>query len=817
MDLEMSWNGFLRRSSRLTGQDSKICTLCNQELDSGVDLAGYEKHISTIHSQALNEKASDEEKSNWVQSLWKAMLQSTTVESDGDKPAAATYEAHPRRTGKVAPAGESTKSSAAPLPSNRRKVAADPDSRQVSQGQQPQDPSAAAAVQKTPASSLKREGSRSRSHSPPRRSKAKPVSTPSKDETRADFDRGPLQKGRLWNPDDDSTRPRPHSYDQSNVATNHRLRVSSATHTKLPRQAQQARQAQQTQQVQQAQPAQATANRAPTFAVDDTARLIKQPETRPISQEQLVAEVKGIYAGLVMVENKCVEVDNSQNAHSAFTHKLNNEQWQALIALHRTLLHEHHDFFLASQHPSASSALRKLASKYAMPARMWRHGIHSFLELLRHRLPASLEHMLTFIYMAYSMMALLYETVPAFEDTWIECLGDLGRYRMAVEDDDPRDREVWTSVSRHWYSKASDKAPTTGRLYHHLAILARPAAAQQLFYYTKSLCVAIPFASARESIMTLFEPAMAQNASQKLRIQPNELAFVRAHGIMFCKKSQDKLESFMNEFVGSLDSHIGCTARRWIEFGYFIAISNCCALVGYGIENNPIFNAIKQARPDEAEDQDQDQAMTGSEIYQTTPGDIQNVLTLMNNTHNAVFRRFGDTNVLSYIHATLAFAYDMSFVPEAMAYVAPGFPWKLTALMLNTLLASYQSYSRIESENLPQPEKGDPPRPLPEDYAMRGLLWTDKHFPDDWFCIDKVGDEERYFEVASMTEERKERILHMGCRIAARNGEWLRYSSTTHQFSVGPQYDIDLGAVFSDLVISPSTEYEELPDATATF
>ncbi len=34
----------------------------------------------------------------------------------------------------------------------------------------------------------------------------------------------------------------------------------------------------------------------------------KQPETRPISQDQLVAEVKGIYAGLVMVESKCIEV-----------------------------------------------------------------------------------------------------------------------------------------------------------------------------------------------------------------------------------------------------------------------------------------------------------------------------------------------------------------------------------------------------------------------------------------------------------------------------------------------------------------------------
>ena len=40
------------------------------------------------------------------------------------------------------------------------------------------------------------------------------------------------------------------------------------------------------------------------------------------------------------------------------------------------------------------------------------------------------------------MIALLYETVAAFKDTWIECLGDLGRYRMAIEDDDIRDREV---------------------------------------------------------------------------------------------------------------------------------------------------------------------------------------------------------------------------------------------------------------------------------------------------------------------------------------------------------------------------------------
>ena len=69
------------------------------------------------------------------------------------------------------------------------------------------------------------------------------------------------------------------------------------------------------------------------------------------------------------------------------------------------------------------------------PARMWRHGIYSFLDLLRHALLATLDHIKAFIYLAYSMMTLLYKIVPAFEDTWIECLGDLARYRMAIEDD----------------------------------------------------------------------------------------------------------------------------------------------------------------------------------------------------------------------------------------------------------------------------------------------------------------------------------------------------------------------------------------------
>ena len=561
MDLAKKWNEHLRRESRKLRPEAEIaCPLCGYEIRHrqqqhqqqqqqqqnqqqqqqqqqpvGAEpalFALFETHLADAHGPLLHEKATAEEKADWIRSQWEA--------------------AQPRND-RTAAAAEGAEPSAARPPSRRKHagpghpVAAAEDSPE-------------ARPRKSPTPSVKREGSRDRSVSPPKRSKAR--GTPAAEEGWADFDRGSYQKGRLWSPDEDgAAAPRPRPYDRSNVASYQRQRVLSPSQPKSSSSSSSSSH----------RPPQPPPPPPPPADAQPTP-LIKQPETRPISQEQLIAEVKGIYAGLVMVESKCIEVDNAHSARNDLANRLNNlnnEQWQALIALHRTLLNEHHDFFLASQHPSANPALRRLAAKYAMPARMWRHGIHSFLELLRHRLPASLDHMLTFIYLSYSMMALLYETVPAFEDTWIECLGDLSRYRMAIEDEDEQDREVWTDVSRHWYSKASDKSPTTGRLYHHLAILARPNVLQQLYYYTKSLCVEMPFVSARESIMTLFEPVLAPAANpQRSRLLPTEFAFLKTHAILFTGKKQEELAEAKAEYLRFLDGHIARSSRRWVEPGY---------------------------------------------------------------------------------------------------------------------------------------------------------------------------------------------------------------------------------------------------------
>jgi len=627
---------------------------------------------------------------------------------------------------------------------------------------------------------------------PPRRSKARPTSAPyasaSDTDLRRSGDMGdnlprpPVTKKSLWSPEQDSPLTKS-SFDPSNIQPQNRRNQGPLSKPRkvfqTPPHAVSSWQPSSQKPPNQAASAIVSRSSNPssqTQPKEELYDIVMQPETRPISQEQLVAEVKGIYAGLVMVEAKCIEVDNKQAALASVdpgaAPKLNNEQWQALIALHRTLLHEHHDFFLASQHPSASPALRRLACKYAMPARMWRHGIHSFLELLRHRLPASLDHMLAFIYLAYSMMALLYETVPAFEDTWIECLGDLGRYRMAIEDDDIRDREVWTGVARHWYSKASNKSPTTGRLYHHLAILARPNALQQLFYYSKSLGVSTSFVSARESILTLFDPVLnTDNGQTQYRLPPLDTAFVKAHALLFTNKEiETRFEPAMNQFLSLLDNQIGRVTRKFMEQGYQIAIANSVALLGFASKDNLLMCAISSSTKD-----DSDVQMEGTSPNEP-PLSFTNAQRLNNTTLEIVLQRIGDPNVLPFIHVTLAFMYYMSRYPGAISILRTGFPWELLSIMLNTLLVSLKTTGPIENDTFPRPEKDDA-RPLPEDFALQGLIWTEDYFLPEWFDNKKIDEEDKYHERASMTAQRKEMILWLAVRIARSAGSGLNFDS----------------------------------------
>lgn len=535
-------------------------------------------------------------------------------------------------------------------------------------------------------------------------------------------------------------------------------------------------------------------------------QMLLQPETRPISHAQLVVEVKGIYHGLVMVEQKCIEVDEKQLAAAlerdpSKKTDLKDGQWQALIALHKTLLHEHHDFFLASQHPSASPPLSKLASKYTMPARMWRHGIHAFLEVLRHRLPASLDHMLAFIYIAYSMMALLYETVTTFEDTWIECLGDLGRYRMAIEDSNTGDREIWGAVARSWYNKAADRRPGIGRLYHHLAILARPFSLSQLAYYTRSLSSVEPFDSARVSVMALFQPVLDGKTFSHHRVKALELAYIKLHGVLF-DRPQDE-ETFRETLIsiqnGLLDAYIDRITSNFKEQGLYIATANIAGLFQYGGSGRSkvhrslfwlAFMDVKKTRdqlanPEVPPSTEQPFSLDGdsrpaspmspkaeniSSLETTNDAQTSSFLSkaseLAFSSLSITLRRHGDKNVFPFVHCMFVFLWNLASIESIMRYVQEEVPWNDICSFLNTLAKQENMTPAVlDSDSFPKSgEKGE--RPLPEDFFMRGQLFALDYLHTGWCENNLVDEEERMLELPSMTATRVERLLWLGVRMA---------------------------------------------------
>lgn len=504
--------------------------------------------------------------------------------------------------------------------------------------------------------------------------------------------------------------------------------------------------------------------------------MFRQPETNPITEEQLVNEVRGIYAGLVMVEKKCIEIDKQQTESKA---ELSAAQWQALISLHRTLLYEHHDFFLASQHPSSSPVLKRLAERYAMPARMWRYGIHSFLEVLRQKLPESLDYMLNFIYLAYSMMTMLLESVSAFRETWIECLGDLARYRMAVEESDVRDREVWAGVSRYWYNQDADRNPDIGRIQHHLAVLARPDVLLQLFYYTKALICVRPFPNARESMILLFNPYNGLSLHQHSMIT----AFIATHRVLFTQGPKEQFVTLANHFLSLLRREIRRLGRQGQQ-GVYIMSCNFASVLQYGEPEAVMAMEFSQKQRETtieahafalewtssaAAAVENKTAETGTESVEFS-SKISSKMTFQGSslafhTLTIFLDQMGDPNIYPSVHTSLAFIWCLALHPPAMQKLEQLIPWLGITRFLNTLFRHDTIISKIEDDSFPLPDDGTPQQ-LPEDFLIRGQAWSQLYYPEKFFEGAPSEDDRPIIEEPSAVIHRRHRCLWLGARIA---------------------------------------------------
>lgn len=492
--------------------------------------------------------------------------------------------------------------------------------------------------------------------------------------------------------------------------------------------------------------------------------MFRQPKTVPITEDQLIKEVRGIYTGLVMVEKKCIEIDRRQAESKA---ELVKHQWQSLVAVHRTLLYEHHDFFLASQHPSAGPVLKTLAEKYSMPARMWKYAIHSFLELLRQKLPGSMEYMLDFIYLSYSMMTLLLESVSDFKDTWIECLGDLARYRMAVEEYDYKDRDLWAGISRYWYNQDAGQIPENGRIQHHLAVLSCPDRLQQFFHYTKALTCVRPFANARESIVQLVTPSLGLPPAKLNLIT----SFVAVHGANFLQTSTREFFSRAKFFLSKLRKEMKTLGWQGQQ-GVQITSCNIAAIFQYGDKTGVMETEFTSQKHTTAEDHmlSMQWALDAEPTPRPEYSDLSSQLvfrasSLAFHTLIVMLDQAGDQNVYPSVHFSMAFVWCLTLNPAAIQRLEPLVPWARLAEYLNGLFGSDTAISMIEAEPFPVSDDINS-KHLPEDFLMRGQAWSRLYHPVNFFDGAPSEDDRPSIELPSTLISRRQRCLWLGVRIA---------------------------------------------------
>ncbi|EFY87302.1 hypothetical protein MAC_06649 [Metarhizium acridum CQMa 102] len=150
-------------------------------------------------------------------------------------------------------------------------------------------------------------------------------------------------------------------------------------------------------------------------------------------------------------------------------------------------------------------------------------------------------------------------------------------------------------------------------------------------------------------------------------------------------------------------------------------------------------------------------------------------------TYEIVIARWGDKNTLPCLHTLLVFYWFMMDFEVGRQYLEDSLSWEQTALLLNYLLRTREIPPRLDTPEIPWPEGGKA-HPLPEDYAMRGLIYTGTYFPKKWFDDTAIDDDEKYFEPASTVGKRCERILWLGHSIAMKERQ-LHWDEHARQFS----------------------------------
>lgn len=173
-----------------------------------------------------------------------------------------------------------------------------------------------------------------------------------------------------------------------------------------------------------------------------------RPPREDPANNAFAIQLKKLYRTISTLESKILNEDSDENTdegrillqgrgREVTEEELEQQKWLRVIADHKRLADMMHNLMQISLSPSVPASLRVIPTKYNIIIRLWTHGFHKLLEALRRasfNSPLALEHLQDFIYFAYTFYTGLLEepTLRTFRAGWLEALGDLARYRMAV-------------------------------------------------------------------------------------------------------------------------------------------------------------------------------------------------------------------------------------------------------------------------------------------------------------------------------------------------------------------------------------------------
>ena len=130
-------------------------------------------------------------------------------------------------------------------------------------------------------------------------------------------------------------------------------------------------------------------------------------------------------------------------------------------------------------------------------------------------------------------------------------------------------------------------------------------------------------------------------------------------------------------------------------------------------------------------------------------------------------RRLEDPNVYPLVHVYLVFLRTLVNIEPAMSFIEAYVPWNGICLFLNSLATPFRAADpALRSEEFPEPEER-PGRPLPEDFILRGQLYSQWYFPETWFADAMIDHDERSLDLPSMADPRADRLFWLGHCIAS--------------------------------------------------